>query len=95
MRKYTYPIALGIFLGSLHGAIMWFIKSQMVFIYSQPVAFRLYYDPNMVSFWGAFIASVSCAIILLSYEPIYNAFESFALKVKENQTRLEAEDDED
>lgn len=84
MRWYE-PAGIGITIGVIYGLLLWFIKSQVVLIYSQGIAFHTYYDPNMVAFSGAALSSILCLLLVISYQSIYEVFETIALKLKKEQ----------
>lgn len=90
MRWYE-AAGIGITIGLLYGALLWFIKSQVISIYSQKIPFRTYYDPNVVAFYGALPASFLCLFVVIYHQQIYNTFETLALKLK----REEQDDDDE
>jgi hypothetical protein len=89
MKSYE-AAGIGIAIGVIYGALLWFIKSQIIFIYSQDVAFRIYYDPNLIAFYGAGLTSILCLGVAFSYQSIYSFFEDLALVEEEP----EEDDDE-
>jgi hypothetical protein len=78
MRRYE-AASIGIIVGLIYGALLWFIKSQMISIYSQRAAFRIYYNPDAVAFSGAALTSILCLIVILSHRHIYSFFETIAI----------------
>ena len=87
--KWYECAGIGIGVGLLYGILIWFIKSQLVLIYSQAL-FRDYYDPGVVAFFGAALISILCLAVILSYKSIYSFFENVALVLVEK----EEDDDE-
>lgn len=84
MRWYE-AAGIGIAIGVIYGALLWFIKSQVIAIYSQGIPFHTYYDPNMLAFYGAGLSSILCLLLVVSYQSIYEVFENIALKLKKEQ----------
>jgi hypothetical protein len=83
--KWYEAAGIGIIVGMVYGILLWFTKSQLIFIYSQPIAFSVYYDPNLIAFTGASISAIFCLLIIFSYEKIYEVFENIALRYKEDE----------
>jgi hypothetical protein len=90
MKLYE-AMTIGVGVGILYGALLWFIKSQIIAIYSQGIPFHTYYDPNMLAFTGALPASILSLLVILSYPSIYSFFEAIALRWKSQ----EQDDDEE
>jgi hypothetical protein len=84
MRWYE-AAGIGVGIGIIYGTLLWFIKSQILFIYSQRIAFHTYYNPDYIAFSGATLASILCLVVILSHQPIYSFFETIAINWKKEE----------
>ena len=74
-------VAIGAIVGIVYGILLWFIRSQVIYIYSQGIPFSTYYDPNLVAFTGAMSAAILCLLVIFSYQYIYSFFEWLAVEL--------------
>jgi ABC-type branched-subunit amino acid transport system permease subunit len=92
MKMYE-SLGLGALIGLVYGAILWFVRHEILYMYSQGIGFHIYYNPNLVAFYTATASALICFIVIFFSDKIYGLFERFALNYMVNKND-EEEDDE-
>jgi len=90
MKLYNL-IGIGAFLGIVHGSIAWFVKTQIILIYSQSVAFQVYYNPYMLAFAAANLCSALSLAVIYTVPDWYGLFEEMAYRLFSEQNTMEDE----
>lgn len=81
--KKLEAVGIGVAVGLIYGVILWFIRQQITWIYTQAyqqgATVTKYYSADDVAFYTAVCSVLVSFTIIFLYQYIYNRFEKFAI----------------